>query len=99
MSQIAQQQLTPVVVDLGNVDETYCNGPINFGVYGPCATITFTAVRPDVAQAMKGEQITKATAPIVARVTMPLEVAAGLRDLLNRMIQTSPMPMGSNLTQ
>lgn len=99
MSQIAQQIVTPTFVDPNNVSETYANGPINFNIMGPCATLTFTAIRGDLTQSMKVETVTKANAVVVARITLPLQMAAELKGLLNRSIQEQPISTGSSLKQ
>jgi len=85
-----QQVVNPVTVDPNNVAEAYANGPVNVNVMGPCATLTFTNIRGDVGQLMKGGEITKHSAVVVARVTMPAESLVGLKDLLNKMIVNPP---------
>jgi hypothetical protein len=85
-----QQVVNPVTTDPNNVPETYANGPVNVTVMGPCATLTFTTVRPDIEQIMKGTEVTKHSAIVVTRITMPSECLGGLKDLLNRMIVNSP---------
>jgi hypothetical protein len=99
MSQIAQQvMITPSFADPNNIRETFVDGPINVHVSGPTITITFTVARPDLDQAMKGQAITKMTAAVADRVTMPLHVAAQLRATLNALIQDQPsMPSGTIL--
>jgi hypothetical protein len=87
---MAQQVINPIAVDPNNVAESYANGPVNVNVMGPCATLTFTNIRGDVGQLMKGAEATKHSAVVVARVTMPTENLAGLKDLLNKMIVTQP---------
>ncbi len=82
MSQIAQQIITPTLV---------VNGPINFSVLGPCATLTFTVMRGDLDQMMKGQPQTKMTAAVATRLVMPLDVAAQLKVLLNQIIQDQPI--------
>jgi len=86
MSQLPQQIIQPTVVDPKNVADTYCNGPINLNLMGPCGTITFTTIRPDPSQSFAGKQVTKHMAVVSSRVTTPLENLAGLRDLLNQML-------------
>ncbi|HWX85771.1 MAG TPA: hypothetical protein VNZ48_19395 [Xanthobacteraceae bacterium] len=75
------------------------NGPINFNIMGPCATLTFTVARGELDQLMKGQQLSKLSATVVSRVTMPVQLAAELRNLLNKLIQDQPIAPGSNLTQ
>jgi hypothetical protein len=102
MSQIAQQVITPTYADPSNVGETYVNGPINLTVLGPCATLTFTVMRGDLDQMMKGQPQTKMTAAVATRLTMPLEAAAQLRNMLNQIIQDQPIGTivpGSSRTQ
>jgi hypothetical protein len=100
MTAIAQQIVTPVVCDPNSVAETFANGPINIHGMGSVVTLTFTSVRPkDLAALLKGAT-GEFSAVVVSRVTMPLEVAIELRNLLNRTFVDQPqMAMGSTLTQ
>lgn len=91
MSQIAQQVINPTIVDRKEVAETYCNGPINLNIMGPCGTLTFSTVRADAAQALAGSQVTNHTALVSARVTLPLDVLVALKGLLNQMLPESPV--------
>ena len=93
MSALAQQVINPVVTDPDNVPETYANGPININIMGPCATLTFTNVRPDIGQLMKGEQVTKHSAVVRVRVTLPNECLVGLKAALNQMIKDGAGPL------
>jgi hypothetical protein len=91
MTALPQQQVVnPVATDPNNVAETYANGPVNLNVMGPCATLTFTNIRGDIGDLMKGGAVTKHSAVVVARVTMPTECLVGLKDLLNKMIINAP---------
>jgi hypothetical protein len=99
MSQIAQQIINPTVVDPNNVAETYCNGPVNLNLMGPCGTITLTSVRANAAQAFSGNQVTEHLAIVTARITMPAELLVELKNLLNRMLPEQPMAIGPYQTQ
>jgi hypothetical protein len=102
MSQIAQQMIAPTFTDPNGVPETYVNGPISLNIMGPCVTITFTVVRGDLEETMKGQSLTKLTATVAERLTMPLHAAAQLRAALNKLIQDQPpgtIVPGSNMTQ
>jgi hypothetical protein len=90
--------VTPVIRDPNNVAETLVNGPINVNIMGTFATLTFTNVRPDVAQAFKGE-VKDFSAVVSSRLTMPIEILVQLRDMLNQMIQNQPIAPGSSRTQ
>lgn len=92
MSQIAQQVVTPVVIDPNHVAETFVDGPVNVNISGPNLTFTFTVARPDLDQAMKGQPVTKMNAVVTCRLTMPLHVVAQLRGTLNTIIQDQPQP-------
>jgi hypothetical protein len=100
MTKMAQPVMTGVFTDPSNVAEVFANGPITFNVLGPCATVTFTTIRGDLQQMADNQQVTKCSAVVVSRVAMPLEIAAELRNLLNRMILDQPPGFGpSNLRQ
>src|SRR4051812_28424160 len=100
MSQLPQQVITPIVIDPNNVSELYSCGPINLNIMGPCGTLTFTQLRPDLAQTIAGKQATKHYAVVTSRVTTPVQNLIDLRDLLSQMIQTTQsMAPGSPLTQ
>jgi hypothetical protein len=90
--------VTPVVRDSDNVTDTFVNGPINLNVMGQVATLTFTTVRPDSAQAFKG-QVKDFSAVVTSRLTMPLETLVQLRELLSNSVQKQPPVPGSSLTQ
>jgi hypothetical protein len=77
----------PPAVDPHNVAETYSNGPINCHVTGPCATLTFTAIRGDIDGLLHNRADTPLKCYVVARVVLPNDALVQLRDLLNRMIQ------------
>lgn len=95
MSQIAQQVVQPIACDPDNVRETYANGPINVSIMGPCAILTFTTVRGDLAELMAGRQATKFTATVVSRMAVPTNALVGLRDLLNQLVPKGPMVVGT----
>ena len=87
-----QQQIThPKVIDPKNVEETFANGPVNMTTIGSCTTLTFTNVRPDTAQAISGGQVTDHYAVVVARITVPSEIAVEIKNLLNRAIVDQPV--------
>lgn len=94
MTAIAQQMVTPVVRDLGNVAETLVNGPINMSVTGDLVTLTFTTVRPEVQQMFSG-QIKDSSAVVTCRLTMTFAMLTQLKDLLNKNVQVQPVAMGS----
>ena len=98
MTAIVQQMVTPVVRDLGNVAETFVNGPINLNVMGNVATLTFTTVRVDLPQSIK-EQPKDFSAVVSSRLTMPLETLIQLREMLSKSIQPQPISMGSLRSQ
>jgi hypothetical protein len=95
MSQIAQQMITPTFADPKHVSETWVDGPMNGNILGPCLTITFTVTRPDLDQIMKGKPVTKLTAEVANRVTMPLHLALQLRATLNTIVQDQPPFVGT----
>jgi hypothetical protein len=77
----------PPAADPHDVAETYSNGPINCNIAGPCATLTFTALRGDIDGLLHNRPDTPVRCVVVARVVLPNDALVQLRDLLNRMIQ------------
>ena len=53
-------------------------------------------IRPDIAKAMKGQQMTKAIVAVATRLVMPTPAVIELGKLLNRVIQDQPIAPGSN---
>jgi hypothetical protein len=98
MSVIPQQVINPSVTDPQNVAEILVNGPVNLTVMGQFATMTFTTVRPNLNQAFKG-QAKDYSAVVTARVTMPLEMLAQLRTLLNSNVQPLSAFPNTSMTQ
>jgi hypothetical protein len=102
MSALAQQVVTPVGADPNAVPEIFANGPINIQGMGPVMTLTFTSVRPaDFAASLKGP-VQNYSAVAVCRLTLPTDVCAELKNLLNRTFVDAPMPImasGSQLQQ
>jgi putative transposase len=81
----------PPVIDPDLVPETWVTGRINVNVTGPVATITFTHVRPDPADIFANKKPAAAVSVVRARIVMPVEGLAGLRNLLNQIIfDTAP---------
>lgn len=100
MSAISHQVVTPTVRDPNSVPETLANGPINMNVMGNFVTLTFTQVRPDVAQLFKGKvNIQDLAADVVVRVTMPVENLIQLKEMLAHPVFQAPLPGGSALKQ
>ena len=85
------QPSEPPVIDPDLVPETWVTGRINVNVTGPVATITFTHVRPDPADIFANKKPAAAVSVVRARIVMPVEGLAGLRNLLNQIIvDTAP---------
>jgi len=85
------QPSEPPVIDPDLVPETGVTGRINVNVTGPVATITFTHVRPDPADIFANKKPAAAVTVVRARIVMPVEGLAGLRNLLNQIIvDTAP---------
>ena len=84
----------PPVYDSGVVQETLANGPTNVSVFGPLAQFTFTHIRPNAKDAFEAKENAALVAHVVARIVVPVEALAGLRDLLNRMVMEGP-PAGT----
>src|SRR5262245_11013726 len=93
MSTLAQQVIHPKAIDPNNVQEIYANGPINVNIIGPCATLTFTNIRPDIAQAIKGGEVKDHNAVVVARITIPVQGVVEIKNLLNQMLIDQPVPL------
>jgi hypothetical protein len=86
-----EQRSQPIAaIDPDNVRETFANGPTNFTALGPCTTLTFTTVRGDIAEQMSGGPISKFSAVVVARITMPTASVVELRNLLDRILADQP---------
>jgi len=100
MTAIPQQVVTPAIRDPNSVEETLANGPINMNVMGNFVTLTFTQMRPEIAQLFKGKvNLQDLTAIVVSRITMPLENLIQLKAMLDHsVIQTEPFG-GSTLKQ
>jgi hypothetical protein len=81
---MAQSPQQPSVVDSNNVQEIYANGLMSLNVMGSMVTLTFTNVRPDIEESLRGRPAKKLTAFVVARIAMPVERAMELRDMFNR---------------
>jgi hypothetical protein len=81
-----QHMIAPVPCDPNNVPETFTNGPISIQGMGHTVTIAFTSIRPsDVGASMKPTtQTPQFSAVVVSRMTMPIEIAAELKKLLDR---------------
>jgi hypothetical protein len=84
----------PPVHDSGAVQETLANGPTNVSIFGALAQFTFTHIRPNAKDAFDAKENADLVAHVVARIVVPVEALAGLRDLLNRMVTEGP-PAGT----
>jgi hypothetical protein len=81
----------PRVDDPETVPEIWVNGSVNISVTGPVATITFSHVRPNSADLFAGKQPATLNAVVRARIVMPMEGLAGLKQLLDQLIiETAP---------
>lgn len=69
--------------DPHNVTETFANGPINMQNMGNLVTLTFTSVRPNTLQLTSDAPQPTLTAIVVSRLTLPIDVAVQLKQLLN----------------
>lgn len=98
MSSMQLKTVTPTIRDLGNVIETFVNGPINLTVNGNVALITCTTVRPNLDQAFKG-QIKDFDAVVSARLALSIETLLQLRELLNKSVLPQPIQAAPTLQQ
>ena len=91
---MAQQSAQPPVVDPNSVPETLCDGRFYIHPHGNLATLTFTHERPTPASLGAGKL--KLEGVVRARITMPLDNFAALRNLLNDTIKDggSQIPAG-----
>ena len=84
---MANQPQQAPVIDPDNVPETVCDGQFNVLVTGQLATLTFTNWRPDAEQLFGGA--VNNSAVVRARIVLTLQSLVGLKDFLNRFIQTA----------
>src|ERR1700722_4604710 len=84
---LAQSQIE----DPDNVPEILCHGKFNVYTTGDFATLTFTHIRPD-ATTMLQEGIIKQRPVVRARIVITLANLRELRDLLNKVTQTTNIP-------
>lgn len=90
---MAEKPKLPVpVVDPDCVPETLCDGQFYLHPHGHLATLTFTHSRPLSAELFSGTLNPELV--VRARITMPLDNFAALRDLLVANIKTVvPVPV------
>jgi hypothetical protein len=81
----------PIVTDPDNVPEVLCDGPFNVTVAGPFVSLTFTHGRPDATVLFRDGTI-DVKAVVRARIVAPMNNLVAMRDLLNRIIQDTPVP-------
>jgi hypothetical protein len=84
---MANQPQQAPVIDPDNVLETLCDGQFNILVTGQLATLTFTHWRPDAARLFGGA--VNNSAVVRARIVLTLQSLVGLKDFLNRFVQTA----------
>jgi hypothetical protein len=86
------------ISDPNNVAELIINGPFNVLNMGAMLQITFTTVRPDISEILKGSTAPKFYGVVAARLVMPREIAQGLIKALTESLASSAMlpiePMG-----
>ena len=87
-----QQQVTPVI-DPDNVPETLCFGPVNIAHIGPLAILTFTITRPEVSDMFQGN--VNLSAVVRARIVLTRAGLAGLRETIDRAIETAASSSGN----
>jgi hypothetical protein len=90
---MAENRQNPPVIDPDSVPEMLCDGQFNVSIGGPLAMLTFTQVRPDATALFNGTIDAKSV--VRARIVLPINNLAALRDLLNRIIQEPGTPVAS----
>jgi hypothetical protein len=91
---MANQPQQPEVIDPDNVPEIICNGQFNISIAGELATFTFTHVRPDPAPMFRDGRF-DIKAVVRARIVTTVANVHAIRDLLNRLTQSSGTPAPS----
>ena len=86
------QKPQPQVQDPDNVPETLCDGHFNLLFSGRLATLTFTHLRPEVAQMFGGT--VNQTAIVRARIVLTVQNLLALRDFLHNKVQVSETSQG-----
>ncbi|MBI3758457.1 MAG: hypothetical protein HY269_01725 [Deltaproteobacteria bacterium] len=93
---MAQQPIQAVKVppptDPYEVKEMFVNGPMNCHITGPVAQLTFTHVRPEIADLFANKNPPKIDVVVMARIVLPVEQLAELRAMLNRLIKDASPP-------
>jgi hypothetical protein len=92
MAQTPKQMPT---LDPDNVQETFVSGPINCNISGAVALLTFTNVRANADDLLRGKGDPELTAIVRSRLIMPIELLVNLRNLLNQMISDAAPSSGS----
>lgn len=72
------------VVDPDSVPEALCDGRFYFHPHGGLGTLTFTTSRPTPGNLADGKVVTQNV--VRARITMPLDNFAALREMLKQVI-------------
>lgn len=80
--------------DPHNVPDIFVNGPINLHNMGNHVTLTFTSVRPngDMQLAPQMTAQPNLTAVVVSRLTLPMELAVQLKELLHNGLVPIQLP-------
>ena len=93
---MAQQPIQSVKVppprDPYEVKEMFVNGPMNCNIAGPVAQLTFTHVRPEIADLFANKNPPKIDVVVMARIVLPIDQLAELRAMLNELMKDAPMP-------
>jgi hypothetical protein len=92
--QPVQAVKAPPPTDPYEVKEMFVNGPMNCHVTGPVAQLTFTHVRPEIADLFANRTPPKIDVVVMARIVLPVEQLVELRAMLNRLMKDAPPASG-----
>ena len=93
---MAQQPTQAVKVpppsDPYEIKEMFVNGPMNCHIAGPVAQLTFTHVRPEIADLFSDKNPPKIDVVVMARIVLPVAQLADLRAMLNQLMKDTTAP-------
>ena len=96
MTQPPQTIKAPPPTDPYEVKEMFLNGPMNCHITGAVAHLTFTHIRPEIADLFASRSPPKIDVVVMARIVMPVEQLAELRGMLNRLMKDAPPASGAS---
>jgi hypothetical protein len=81
------QQAIPVkITDPDRIPETFVHGPIGINMSAHFALLTFTNLRPDIDKGGEPTTMPPTDAVVRARLVIPLETLAQLRDTITNVL-------------